>query len=330
MPEERGGAIALSPRNFIDPRVPWDSMTHYVTAKGTEANDSVDRFTFDSSGFGATAVQPNWFRWVLSSQVDSQGGVNVDQDGEYPTNARPIALVDLSAAISHQLGRQIGQNQTFRVNYLSVSIHNRDDTLDNKESALFAGRIRWYSPTHHRVEAYKMYRDSWRHYYKGSTNSMVFDSAGDATGGGDYRGLRVGLLNPSQMDGGHTGEQVPYQSTDPFTDIEGSFPCLNAIFNAYDQIVEPGDVDRKPGNALWTSGRTGYPDGITFQASMKNSAASGVGAAHEQFQWNGDADVMCGLLALDIGHSSTDDGFVFEDEYYVRIDVGIDGWGGDF
>lgn len=305
-------------------------MTHYVTAKVTEANDNVDSFTFNSSGFGAEAVQPNWCRWVLSSQVDSAGAVNIDEDGEYPENARPVAVIDLSAALSHQLGRQIGQNQTYRIRYLSVSVHNRDDTTDNEESAAFSGRIRWYSPTHHRVEAYQMYRDAWKHYYKGSSNHMLFDSAGTATGGGDYRGLRVGLLNPSQMDGGHNGEQVPYQATDPFTDIEGTFPCLNAIFNAYDEIVDPGDVDRKPGNALWTSGRTGYPDGITWNCSLKNAGANGVGAAETHFQWEGDADVMCGLLTLDVGHSTTDDAWTFADEYYVRIDVGVSGWGGDF
>jgi len=305
-------------------------MTHYVTSKITEANDNVDTFTFNSSGFGDSAVQPNWCRWVLSSQVDSAGAVNIDDDGEYPANARPIAVIDLSAAISHQLGRQIGQNQTFRISYLAVSIHNRDDTVDNEESASFAGRIRWYSPTHHRVEAYQMYRDAWKHYYKGSTNNMMFDSSGLATGGGDYRGLRVGLLNPSQMDAGHVGEQVPFQATDPLTDVEGSFPCLNAIFNAYDKIVDPGDVDRKPGNALWTSGRTGYPDGITWNCSFKNAGGSGIGAAETHFQWDGDGEVMCGLMALDIAHSSTDDAWTFSDEYYIRVDVGIAGWGGDF
>ena len=305
-------------------------MAHHVTAKITEASDSVDTFTFDSSGFGQTAVQPNWCRWISSDKVDSQGAINIDQDGEYQTDARPIAVLDLSAALSHQLGRQIGQNQTFRVNYLAVSVHNRDDTIDNEESAAFSGRIRWYSPTHHRVEAYQMYRDAWKHYYKGSTNNMVFDSAGTATGGGDYRGLRVGLLNDDNLDSGHVGEQVPYQATDPFTDIEGSFPCLNPIFNAYDQIVEPGDVDRKPSNALWTSGRTGYPDGITWTTYLKNAGASGAAAQQGIFQWEGDADVMCGLLALDVGYSSTDDALVFSDEFYVRVDVGISGWGGDF
>ena len=302
-------------------------MTHYVTSSIIEGADTLDSYTFDSSGFGAAAVAPNWIRWIESSQVDSGGGVNIDVDGEYPTDARPIAVIDLSAAVSHYLGRQISQNQTFRIKYISVTLENKDDTIDNQESAMFSGRIRWYSPTHHRVEAYRLYRESWKAYYTASTNTLAFDDEHTATGGGTYKGLRLGLCETAAY------EQVPYQATDPFTDVEGSWPNLNTIFNAYDNMLPSGDVDKKPDNALWTSGRTGYPNGIDFQASMKNMGAAQVAADCQQFQWNGDGDVMCGLMALDIQGSSAQGDLgdtVFTDEYRIRVTIGVDGWGGDF
>lgn len=306
------------------------SMTHYLSSKIRETPDSTDTFTFDSSGFGAACVAPNWIRWVQSDQVDSDGAVNLDNDGEYPADARPIAVIDLSAALSHQLGRQIAQNQTFRVSYLSVECCNADDTLDNKESAAFQGRVRWYSPTHHRVEAYQMYRDAWRSYYTASTNTLAFDDEGTAVGGGTYKGLRMGLVEPDAVDGSAVGEQVPFQSTDPFTDIEGTVPNLNPIFNAYDKVLPSGAVDKKPANALWTSGRTGYPDGIDWAVSFKNTGDNALNAAETHFEWSGDADVMCGLLCLDIGHSATQRSIVFTDEYFIRVTIGVEGWGGDF
>ena len=313
-------------------RLREDIMTKYVTAGIKETPHSTDTYTFDASGFGESCVAPNWARWVWDAQVDSDGAVNIDVDGEYPAGARPLAVIDLSAALSHQLGRQIGQNQTFRVNYISVTLENHDDTVDNQESAMFSGRIRWYSPTHHRVEAYQMYRDAWKNYYNSSTNSLMFDDEGTAVGGGTYKGLRVGIVG-TDLTYLAQGEQVPFQATDPLLDVEGTFPTLNEIFNAYDDVIPSGDVDNKPANALWTSGRTGYPEGIDWQASMKNMGDNQIGATNEQFQWEGDADVMCGLLALDIQGSSAQGNLadtVFTDEYRIRVTVGIDGWGGDF
>ena len=302
-------------------------MTHYVTSAIVEANDTVDTYTFDSSGFGAACVAPNWIRFIESSQVDSDGAVNIDVDGEYPADARPVAVIDLSAAMSHHLGRQISQNQTFRVKYISVQLENHDDTIDNSESAVFSGRIRWYSPTHHRVEAYQMYRSVWRDYYRTSTNTLAFDDEHTATGGGTYKGLRMGLCETAAY------EQVPFQATAPFTDVEGTFPNLNTIFNAYATMLPSGAVAKKPDNALWTSGRTGYPNGIDWVTYHKNMGDNQIAAAAEGFQWNGDADVMCGLMCLDIQGSSAQGNLadtVFTDEYRVRVTIGVDGWGGDF
>lgn len=329
---ERGAGGEREPHSPLPSEVHKESMsrltmTHYVTSSVVEANDTTNTYSFDSSGFGQAAVAPNWCRWIESYQVDSGGAVNLDVDGEYPPNARPVAVLDLSAAMSHQMGRQMGQNQTYRIRYVSVTLENKDDTIDNSESIVFSGRLRWYSPTHHRVEAYQRYRSAWKHYYKGSTNTLAFDNEFSATQG-EYLGLRVGLCEtPAVM-------QVPFHSTDPFTDVDGTYPALNTIFNAYDDMLPSGGaVGKKPDNALWTSGRTGYPEGIDWMTYLKNLGPGQMGAQGECFQWTGNADVMCGLLCLDIQGSGAQGDLsdsVFTDEYRIRITIGVDGWGGDF
>ena len=302
---------------------------HYATSKIVEAPDSTNTYTFDSSGFGATKVAPHWIRWVENTaHVGSDGELEIDWDGEYPAYNSPLCVIDLSAAMSHIMGRQIAQNQTFRVKYIQVSIQNHNDTLDNSESAVFNGRVRWYSPTHHRVEAYQAFRKMWKAYYQSSSAHSLFIDPDQYATQGEYKGLRVGLVETAA--GGI--QQVPYQSRDPFTDIDGIYPNLQYIFDAYDEVTIPS-VDNKPANALWTSGRTGYPEGIEFQTYLKNAGANQLAAQGEPYQVDVDADVMCGLLAVNFTGSSTQSDILeglFQDEYRISITIGVEGWGGDF
>jgi len=302
---------------------------HYATSRVVEAPTDTNTYTFDSSGFGETKVAPNWIRWLESHQVDSDGAVNIDVDGEYPADGTPMALIDLSSAMSHIMGRQIAQNQTFRVKYVQVLIENHDDTIDNSESASFTGRVRWFSPTHHRVEAYQAFRKMWKRYYESATATNLFIDPEHYATQGEYQGLRVGLCETSPLAG---IQQVPFQSRDPFTDIDGIYPNLHYIFDAYDEVTIP-DVDGKPDNALWTSGRTGYPEGIAFQCYSKNMGSNQLAAQAEPYQVDLDADVMCGLMALTITSSSAQGDLadtVFTDEYRVTVTIGVEGWGGDF
>lgn len=301
---------------------------HYATSLVVEAPDSTNSYTFDSAGFGTTKVAPNWMRWVETTQVDSDGAINIDVDGEYPKDSAPSAVIDLSAAMSHIMGRQIAQNQTFRVKYIQVSLQNHDDTVDNSESAVFSGRVRWYSPTHHRVEAYQAFRKMWKAYYQSTTAANLFIDPDHYATQGEYKGLRVGLVETAA--GGI--QQVPFQSRDPFTDIDGIYPNLHYIFDAYDEVTIPS-VDKKPENALWTSGRTGYPEGIEFQTYLKNMGSNQLAAQAEPYQIACDADVMCGLMAVTFTGSSAQGDLadtIFTDEYRVVITIGVEGWGGDF
>ena len=295
-------------------------MTMYVSSR--IRNSAADTLTTNDDGFGAKSY-PNWCRWVdtgTTGTVTADGAVSPATGGEY-TN-KPHAVIDLSAALSHMLGRQMMQNQTYRINYLAVEVENDDAGDNNDESISITGRFRWYSPSAHRIDAYQTYRKAWRiNSGGGSEGTSRLFAATDSTQG-EYKALRVGICDDST-------EQVPYQTVDPFTDISGSFPNLYHIFDSYDNaLAQNGD---EMTNRLWRDGRTGHPQAVSFSAYNKNAGSNGVGSENIGFQMGGyDIDAMCGLLHFVIDTTQSDDLFSFDDEYHIRITVGVEGYGGEF
>ena len=299
-------------------------MTIYVSGRiRGNGGSETDTITAGGDAFGGGSG-PNWARWVDagSAGVTADGAVSPATGGEY--SDRPGAVIDLSAAVSMIVGRQVTQNQTFRVSHLSVAIENDDQGDNNAESLTATGRFRFYGPSDHRVNAYQAYRAAWKNHYSGSSTgaSMMFGTDGT---GGDYKALRVGLSKD------YSGEQVPFGSTDPFTDVGGSNPNLAYIFDAYDAAQGQGGSEYS--NKLWIDGRTGFPESVVWSAYNRNAGPSGddgsIGGYHMNFDRN-PLKVMCGLLHFGIDSTNSDDAFSFDDEYHIRIGIGIDGYGGEF
>ena len=146
---------------------------------------------------------------------------------------------------------------------------------------------------------------------------MLFSNDGTQ---GEYKALRMGICDDAS-------EQVCFCSTDPFNDVTGSFPTLKNIFTAYD--IGTGGDDTVHLNRLWMDGRTGHPEGIVWSATHKNG---GQAAAHvDSFEMNGlKIKAMCGLLHFVVDTTMSDDAVSFDDEYHIRVTVGVDGWGGEF
>ena len=294
-------------------------MTMYVSSR--ILNSSADLATTNADGFGANEY-PNWARWIEvgSAGVTDDGAISPAVGGEYET--KPHAVIDLSAALSHMLGRQMMQNQTYRINYLAVEVENDDAAVTNNDESLsITGRWRWYSPTANRIDAYQTYRKAWKAHYEGGSSNSSKLFAEDGTQG-QYKALRVGIA----VD---TTEQVPYASVDPFTDITGSHPNLAYIFSAWDD-AQGKDGDEMT-NRLWRSGRTGYPQALSFSAYNKNAGPAGVGSENIGYHQTGlDIDSMCGLLHFVVDTTQSDDAFSFDDEYHIRVTIGVEGYGGDF
>lgn len=297
-------------------------MTIYVSSRISEnGGEAPDTQTIPGDAFPGTG--PRWARWVdqgTLTNLTSDGALSPATGGEY--SDKPGAVIDLSAAISMVVGRQVTQNQTFRISHLSVMIENDDAGTNNHEAMVATGRFRFYSPSAHRVNAYQAYREVWRRYYRGgSSTSMAFSTPGT---GGEYKALRVGISSD------FTGEQVPYASNDPFTDITGTHANLRPIFNAYD-AANGGDGSEMQ-NRLWLDGRTGHPEAVQWSAYNRNASGSGdeamIGSFHHNFP--NPLEVMCGLLHFTVDSTQSDDAFSFDDEYHIRIGIGIDGYGGEF
>lgn len=295
-------------------------MTMYVSSR--IRNSSADTQTTNDDGFGEKSY-PNWCRWVdtgTTGTITGDGAISPAVGGEY-TN-KPHAVIDLSAALSHMLGRQMMQNQNFRINYLGVHIENDDAGDNNDESFAATGRFRWYSPSAHRIDAYQTYRKAWRiNSGGGSTGTSRLFSATDSTQG-EYKALRVGICDDST-------EQVPFQTIDPFTDVSGTFPNLYHIFDSYDNaLAQNGD---EMTNKLWLDGRTGHPQAIVWSSENKNAGSAGAGGVNRGFERPDlDIDAMCGLLHFVVDSTQSDDAFSFDDEYHIRITVGVEGYGGEF
>lgn len=296
-------------------------MTIYLSTRITGDGDAeTDYLTVGGDAFPATG--PRWARWIDagSAGVTGDGAISPATGGEY--SDKPGAVIDLSAAVSMAVGRQVTQNQTFRVSHLSVMIENDDSGDNNHESMVATGRFRFYGPSDHRVNAYQAYREVWRRHYRGgTTSSMAFSSAGTA---GDYKALRVGL------SADYANEQVPFGSSDPFTDVSGSNPNLRAMFAAYDDANAGNGSEYT--NRLWLDGRTGHPEAVNWSAYNRNASGSGDEAMIQSFHMNfhQPLKVMCGLMHFTVDTTQADDFFSFDDEYHIRIGIGVDGYGGEF
>ena len=305
-------------------------MTKYVSTR--IRNTSADLIGADlDQGFGSVNF-PNWARWVregtnsiadVTGNINNGGAMQNEVGGEFYED--PLAVIDLSSALSYALGRQLTQNQTYRISYLAVTLENDDDGVNNEHGGHFSGQWAFYSPQSHRVTAYRTYRDAYKSYFTGGSgdDSDLFALDGS---GGDYKALRMGILSTGQNI---VDTQVPFISDDPFSDVVGSKPTLQEIFEAYDDAN--GANGTEFGNRMWTDGRTGYPDTIAWACSIQNTnPETGTHAANVPSELHVDAEAMCGLLALRVTGTESFRDLLLNDEYHFRVTIGIDGWGGDF
>jgi hypothetical protein len=87
-------------------------------------------------------------------------------------------------------------------------------------------------------------------------------------------------------------------------------------------------------NALW-SGRTGYTNSLEWSAYYRNNAWDTDGVDSKIYQpesgmfqvSNLNAEVLGGLLVIDVDNSNTNDPTsVIDDDYIVCVTIGVSGW----
>ena len=250
----------------------------------------------------------DWFSWIAGA---SAADIDIDNDGVMPDTR---ALVDLSQALSQRLGRQMSMMSVYKVNYIRIELENVDDVSDNDDGASFGGKVNFWSPTKHRMNAMKLMRSTEQHVEKGSIDQDSFFLSTDH----DYSGLRF------NWDG---DSQVVHATSEGFSALAGSEWDLQELFNVYNQMVEPATVQS---NAMWAAdGRCGFPENIGFSCGYWNNVGGAYQPQSYAFEWNGGdqyIEVLGGLLELDVITSSTDAPDIVDDDYQVRITVGVSGW----
>lgn len=127
------------------------------------------------------------------ANIPSNSKINQDNDGVMAP--APGFMIDLSEVASLILGRQCPLMGEVKLHSLRFGIRHVDDTVDNAESAAFAGTVNWYPPTEHNQEALKLAREveKARETYQVDADSVLLSNDTD------YSGFRYGLTDSSQV-----------------------------------------------------------------------------------------------------------------------------------
>tara|TARA_B110000444_G_C18815172_1_gene584734 strand:+ start:417 stop:1247 length:831 start_codon:yes stop_codon:yes gene_type:complete len=262
--------------------------------------------------------------WVCTLNGPPANNYSADNDGVMGSSH--TILVDLSQALSQRLGRQMSMMSTYKVDYVRIDVLNVDDLNDNNSGVFFQGQISYHHPTAHKVNAMQLARQI--------ENADGADEPGDMFGPLDnqrtYKGMRFGWSSDNQ---------VAFQTGESFSVLSGQQWDLAELFTIY-EASQTQDSDYT--NALWTSGRCGYPNQMAWSAGVTNMSQTQAAANTEldsgtQDNWNPTAtpyeshkrlDVLGGLLLIETTHSCVDDGDVttLDDNYQYRVTVGVSGW----
>lgn len=261
--------------------------------------------------------------WVHTYQGNNL--LTVDPDG-LMSSPRKVRI-DLSQALSQRLGRQMSMMSTYKVNYIRIELLNVDNLNDNDAGALFAGKLHYWSPSKHRINAMQLARQVEQKQGEGNVGDLFGPLDNTVT----YKGMRFNWDSDSQ---------VQFATTESFSTLSGSEWDLDELFNVYELSKNVGPTTYT--NALWDSGRCGYPEQMGVAFSMTNMISTerqifGDGASFDIYDPKSNAyeihltdpiEVLSGLLNLEITHSSIENGDLttIDDEFQLQITVGVTGW----
>lgn len=268
--------------------------------------------------------------------TNTTDSVSEDSDGN-PTEYQYV--VDISGLLSEQLGKQMSMMSTYRVKGIQMSLRNVDDANDNNYGLAVGGRIRWYSPTQHRIDALQHARD-----FKRSLTPVLHSDVDDPFGAWQddkkYTGMRFNWHEDA--DGVHGA------LSDDTNVLAGTDFSMKEIFEHYNFAIggypaeEGYDSSGGTGDALWNT-RTGTleTDTLYWNTYYRNSAyqdGSGFENAFlfqpETGPWefqcpaNTHLSVLGGLMTFSVMHTNTDNprsGDV-NDDYYLHCSIQVEGW----
>ena len=258
--------------------------------------------------------------------IEGDWPLDIDADGVMPAGStKRVIVCDLAHMLSYRLGKQIPQTATFRINHLQIGLRNVDDVNDNDGPNYFAGTWEWYAPTKHRVDAIQAYR-KWAKTLKEdlSGDAVEFSALYANAESDDYRGLRFGWHNPSDVDYATSGN-----STNPFAIVD--------MFEEYNDGLENDGLPTK-NRALWDR-KLGRSNHLGWTAVCNNGEfVDQLGPEDDPINtamirdgvWTAPSghciEVVGGLMLINIYHSNTDTVQSVDDDFNLRVSIGISGW----
>lgn len=251
------------------------------------------------------------FSWISGA---ADGDIDIDNDGIMP-NTR--ALFDVTEELSRTTGKQQSMMAKYKVNYLRAELLNVDDIVDNDSASHFSGVVQYWSPNKHRIDAMQLARQLERATEMTQVDVDSFLLATDSA----YSGIRYNWDDDAQ---------VRWPTGETFAGLVGTQFDLEELFTIYGDMMDPAGPDQT--NALWTA-RTGVKNTIGFDLGYWNyirdveSLYAPQGQVWEQ-HFAEPIEVLAGLLCFNFTHSSTDAPTVVDDDYQVRVTVGVSGWEG--
>lgn len=260
------------------------------------------------------AGNSEWCQFVIGGAA---GDIQIDNDGEM---ANTQILVDLSAALSTRLGKQMSQMSVYRISHIQIRLVNVNDGLDNESGANFGGRIHWFTPSKHRMDAMKIARTLERKAESIEVDADSFLLSTDK----DYSGIRF------DWDGGDYAGHTRHATSENFTGLVGSTWDLEELFDVYQDMKMP--ATDAPSNYLWYDGRCGSTEQIGWTASYQNSQDNNTDYYNPRsdvftFMPKSPIEILSGMFTIDVIDSSVDSPFLGgDDDYYVEVSVGIEGW----
>lgn len=204
---------------------------------------------------------------------------------------------------------------------MRIELINNDDTTDNDSGASFSGFVDYWGPSKHRIDAMQLARQVEHAKEATEIDADSFLLATDTK----YKGMRFNWDADSQ---------VKHATDESFSGLAGSEWDLAELFTIYGNSVLSS---LKPTNALWNT-RAGDTERFGFDVDYHNYISHAGTPPVNEFEGyfpQGNAfeiyfakpiEVLAGLMRIAITHSSTDAPDVVDDDYEVRVTLGIEGW----
>jgi len=254
-----------------------------------------------------------WIHWV--NDPGSQDLQDAFEGGE-PASV-PYAIVDLSAAASAMMGRQMSQAADYKLRGVTIAYRPTDDnilTAENESETMFGGMLRFWPNTDHFKEAMALARRVESH---GETGVIDADSLLLSTEK-DYSGFRVGFS---------TNDDVKFATAEGLSGLSAGVWTISEIQAIYNTMTAPDQQNALFNGRFPRFQELGWSAVVSSGAADDTSGVNGLIHTHQDYERIGlNHEVGMGLVGVYVTHSSmaSAQGLVEDDyQWFIGMDFEV-------